>query len=114
AALSARVVELELALEAHALRARELEARAGDNHVRAERLTSQIRDLEEELRRQRDRGTKLSKLLDDEKKLRTKAELELGMLRGRADAPGAKERIDALTAEIAAAQARIADLEHEV
>ena len=35
--------------------------------MRAERLANQIRDLEEELVRQRDRSTKLSKLLDDEK-----------------------------------------------
>lgn len=110
AALSARVAELEGEIAAREGKLREVEGRAGDNHVRAERLTNQIRDLDEELRRQRDRGTKLSKLLDDEKKGRTKAEVELGMLRG---APGSKERIDALTAELAAAQARISDLEME-
>jgi chromosome segregation ATPase len=82
AALSARVVELGLEVEAREGRIRELEGRAGDNHVRAERLANQIRDLEEELRRQRDRGTRLSKQLDDEKKARTKADLELGMIRG--------------------------------
>ena len=110
AALSARVAELEGEIAAREGKLREVEGRAGDNHVRAERLTNQIRDLDEELRRQRDRGTKLSKLLDDEKKGRTKAEVELGMLRG---APGSKERIDALTAELGAAQARISDLEME-
>ncbi|MFT3775382.1 MAG: hypothetical protein QM820_59305 [Minicystis sp.] len=108
AALSARVAELEGEIQSRDARLKDTEARAGDNHVRAERLTNQIRDLEEELRRQRDRGTKLSKLLDDEKKARTKAEVELGMIRG---APGSKERIDALTADLATSQARVADLE---
>jgi chromosome segregation ATPase len=106
AALSARVSELERELEQKEARMREVEARAGDNHVRAERNANQIRDLDEELRRQRDRGTKLSKLLDDEKKARTKAEVELGMLRG-----GGNSRVDALTAELEAARARITELE---
>ncbi|APR82064.1 TolA protein [Minicystis rosea] len=111
AALSARVAELEAEIQQRDAKLKETEARAGDNHVRAERLTNQIRDLDEELRRQRDRGTKLSKLLDDEKKGRTKAEVELGMIRG---APGSKERIDALTADLAASQSRISDLEMEL
>lgn len=111
AALSARVAELEGEVQSRDTKLKETEARAGDNHVRAERLTNQIRDLEEELRRQRDRATKLSKLLDDEKKARTKAEVELGMIRGTT---GSKERIDALTTELAAAQARLADLDLEL
>jgi predicted nucleic acid-binding Zn-ribbon protein len=107
-ALRARVVELEGAVEGREARLREIESRAGDNHVRAERLTNQIRDLDEELRRQRDRGTKLHKLLDDEKRARTKAELELGMTRG-----GGKDRADSLAAELEAAKNRIAELEME-
>jgi predicted nucleic acid-binding Zn-ribbon protein len=118
AALAARVAELEGELaaagarladerEARDLKLREVEGRAGDNHVRAERLTNQIRDLDEELRGQRDRGTKLTKLLDDEKRARQKAELDLGMVRGS----GGKERVDALATELAVARAQIADLE---
>lgn len=114
AALSARVVELEIELERRESRLRELEGRAGDNHVRAERLSHQIRDLDEELRRQRERATKLSKQLDDEKKARTRAELELGMIRGTtASSPKDRERIEALTAELEAARNRIAELEQE-
>jgi SAM-dependent methyltransferase len=113
-ARSSRVIELETEVSGREVRLKEIEARAGDSHVRAERLTNQIRDLDEELRRQRDRGTKLSKLLDDEKKARTKAEVELGMLRGRPEAPGAKERAEALAIELAAAQQRISDLELEL
>jgi chromosome segregation ATPase len=113
AALSARVAELEGELASRDARLKEAEARAGDNHVRAERLGHQIRDLDEELRRQRDRGTRLSKQLDDEKKARTKVELELGMLRGRPEIAGGKDRIDALGAELEAARARLAELELE-
>ncbi|MRG92887.1 class I SAM-dependent methyltransferase [Polyangium spumosum] len=109
-ATAARVVELEAKLE----RLREVDTRAGDAHVRAERLTHQIRDLEEELRRQRDRATKLAKQLDDEKKLRTKAEVELGLARGTPQIPGAKERIEQLTADLSATRARALELEGEL
>lgn len=121
AALSARAAELEGQLAATGARLedeiaareaklREVEGRAGDSHVRAERLTNQIRDLDEELRNQRERGTRLSKLLDDEKRARQKAELDLGMVRGTAG----KERIDALSTELAVARAQIADLELQI
>jgi SAM-dependent methyltransferase len=114
AALSARVVELELEVERRDAQLRELEGRAGDNHVRAERLNHQLRDLDEELRRQRDRATKLSKQLDDEKKARTKADVELGMIRGAPpSSPKDRERIDQLTAELEAARNRLAELEQE-
>ncbi len=72
----------ERALEAEAARLKELESRAGDEHVRAERLTHKVRDLEEELVHQRDRAQRLTKQLDDEKRARQKAEIELGMTRG--------------------------------
>lgn len=105
-----RTVELEQRLE----KFRDIESRAGDAHVRAERLTHQIRDLEEELRKQRDRGTKLAKQLDDEKKARTKAEVELGLSRGPKDVPGAKERIEQLTQEVAVVRSRAMELEGEL
>jgi hypothetical protein len=97
-------------LEAQIMKLRDVDARAGDAHVRAERLTHQIRDMDEELRRQRDRATKLAKQLDDEKKARTKAEVELGLARGRAEMPGAKERIEQLTAELSEARGRVVEL----
>jgi SAM-dependent methyltransferase len=96
----ARVAELESRLD----KLKDVDTRAGDAHVRAERLTHQIRDLEEELRRQRDRGTKLTKQLEDEKKARTKAEVELGLIRGKPEAPSRGN-------EIAEANQRIAQLE---
>lgn len=106
----ARAADLEQKIE----KLRELEARAGDTHVRAERLTHQIRDLEEELFKQRDRGGKLAKQLDDEKKARTKAEVELGLSRGPKDVPGAKERIEQLTQEVTSVRSRAMELEGEL
>lgn len=105
-----RAADLEQKLD----KLRDVEARAGDTHVRAERLTHQIRDLEEELRKQRDRGTKLSKQLDDEKKARTKAEVELGLTRGPKDVPGTKERIEQLTQEASMVRSRAMELEGEL
>ncbi len=112
-ALSARVLELELEISTRDARIKEIEGRAGDNHVRAERLAQQVRELEEELRRQRDRGTKLTKQLEDEKKGRTRAEIELGMLRGKPELPGAKERLEVISMELEAARSRINELEME-
>jgi SAM-dependent methyltransferase len=113
-ALSARVAELESDVEAKAERLREVEGRAGDAHVRAERLGHDLRDLDEELRRQRDRAARLTKQLDDEKRARTKAEVELGLARGTAEAPPRRERPPALEGELEAARARIAELEVEL
>ncbi|WP_437966051.1 hypothetical protein WMF04_41535 [Sorangium sp. So ce260] len=110
-ATAARLAEVEAELDARAARLREVEARAGDTHVRAERLAHQIRDMEEELRSQRDRATRLTKQLDDEKRVRTKVELELGMIRNKPEIAGARDRLDAATAELDAARARIAELE---
>jgi hypothetical protein len=76
-----RIAELEAALAEIAGAARDADARAGDSHVRAERLTHEIKKLEEELQRQRDRGFRLTRDVEDEKKARQKAELELGMIR---------------------------------
>ena len=112
-ALSSRVVELEGELAARSARVRELDARAGDAHVRAERLAHDLREMEEELARQRDRATRLTKQLDDEKKARTKADVELGMIRAKPELSGAKDRLESAMAELDAARARIAELEHE-
>ena len=111
AAASARIAELEAELNERGARFKDVEARAGDAHVRAERNAHKIRDLDEELRTQRDRAARLAKQLDDEKKVRTKIELELGMIRNRPDLAGAKDRVDALTAELEAARAQISEFQ---
>jgi predicted nucleic acid-binding Zn-ribbon protein len=113
ATMAARIAELEAELGARDARFKEVQGRAGDAHVRAERLSHQITDLEEELARQRDRATKLAKQLDDEKKARTKAEMELGMIRNRPEIAGAKDRLQELSTELESARARVAELESE-
>lgn len=110
AAERARDAERERASEA-ATRLAEAERRAGDAHVRAERLEHDLRELEEELRRQRDRGVKLSKQLDDEKRARHKAEVELGMVRGSPEIAGSKDRLEAAHADLEKARARLRELE---
>lgn len=116
--LTSRVVELEKELETQGQRAREADGRAGDAHVRAERLGHDLAALEEELARQRERGTKLTKQLDDERRLRQKAEVELGLLRGRPpEAPvvtASNERQDALTRDLASRDAQVAALTKEL
>lgn len=109
----ARVEELEEHLK-------KSEARAGDAHVRAGRLEGKVRDLEEELRHQRDRAFRLSRELEDEKKSRTRAELELSMARRSSDLPRPIEEqpaplVDEKTvAELEAEKARSARLQREL
>lgn len=112
AAASSRVVELETELVGRDKRLRELEARAGDAHVRGERLAHALSDMEEELRAQRDRATRLAKQLDDERKARQKAEIELGMQRNSPALAERDQRIAKLSAELDAAHLRMTELEH--
>lgn len=113
AAQVARLSEGEGDVAALRGRLRELEAKAGDSHVRAERLANDRKELEEELARQRDRATRLAKQLDDEKKARTKADVELGMMKTKPEIAAAKDRLADLSGELAQAHARIAELERE-
>lgn len=105
-------------LAEQATRLREVESRAGDNHVRAERLTQEIKKLEEELQRQRDRNFRLTRDVEDEKKARTKAEVELGMVRKSPELGIARERVTYLEEALRSAdevanalQSRLAELE---
>ncbi len=114
-----RIDALEASLREREEELRRAESRAGDNHVRAGRLENKVRDLEEELRHQRDRAFRLSNDLEEEKKLRTKADLELRMVRSRSDMPPAqdaasKAEIDRLRTALAQAEAQIGSLESEL
>ena len=109
-AMSSRLVQLESELAAKTTRLKEVEGRLGDDHVRAERLLHDLHDVEEEVARQRERATRLAKQLDDERKARTKADVELGMIRAKPELTGAKDRLDAVTAELEAARAHIEEL----
>src|SRR5262249_53419795 len=99
-----RVDELEEALRERISKLKEAETRAGDHYVRAERLTHDLRKLEEELQRQRDRATRLTKELEEEKRLRTRAEVDLGMIRKNPELPQARERITLLEEGLRAAE----------
>ena len=124
----ARIVALETDVQAHRAAAtkaqdqlKQIESRAGDTHVRAERLESKVRDLEEELRHQRERAFKLSRELDDEKKLKTKIEVELGMMRRSSELPPKPvvipvdtARIEKLEADLGASMHNAARLDHEL
>ena len=116
-----RVDELEQTLKERLSKLKEAETRAGDHYVRAERLTHDLRKLEEELQRQRDRATRLAKELEDEKRLRTRAEVDLGMVRKSPELQASRERTALLEEALRSAeeattvlQARFVDAEQAV
>jgi chromosome segregation ATPase len=130
---SERVEALEASLREREEELRRAESRAGDNHVRAGQLENKVRDLEQELRHQRDRAFRLSNDLEEEKKQRTKAELELRMVRSKSDLPPAldpnaraeterlraallqaEQQIVTLESQLATAHARLADVERDL
>ena len=69
-AIATRLADAERELIAAVGRMREAEARAADTHVRAERLSTELRELDDELRRQRERAARLNKQLEDERRTR--------------------------------------------
>jgi chromosome segregation ATPase len=104
---SKRETEFEVALDGMGAKLKEAEQRAGEDHLRAERFAQDIRRLEEELARQRDRGTRLTKDLEEQKRSRKQAEIELGM--SRANAPKLeplRERLAELEATLGIAEER--------
>jgi len=106
-----RLAELERRHEEAGGHLKAAESRAGDEHVRAERFSHEVTDLKAELERQRDRGTRLTKLLDEERKSRTKSDLELGMLRGATI--DARRGEGGVASEAEHLRARIEELEGE-
>lgn len=111
--VQARIEQLESELGAREQELRTVEVRAGDEHVRAGRLEGKVRDLEEELRGQRERAMRLAKEVEEEKKLRTKVDLELGMLR-RGSELSAGPQTEVLEAELKASNARQKELQGEL
>ena len=103
--------DLEASLLERTNKLKEAETRAGNHYVRAERLTHEVRRLEEELQRQRNRAARLAKELDDEKKGRTRAEVDLGMVRKSPDLANARERIALLEEALRAAEEAVGVLQ---
>ncbi len=87
-----RVDELEAALHERTAKLKDAETRAGDHYVRAERLTHDVRRLDEDLARHRDRAVRLAKDLDDEKKNRARVEAELAAIRKNTESAQSRER----------------------
>ena len=108
---ASRQGELEASLHDRTNKLKEAETRAGDHYVRAERLTHDLRRFEEELERQRDRAAHLAKELDDEKKARTRAEVDLGMVRKNPELAQARERIVLLEEALQAAEEAVGVLQ---
>lgn len=121
AQFAGRVPELEAEIDKRAEQLRKIEARAGDAHVRAGQLENKVRDLEEELRHQRERAFRLSTELEEEKKRSTKVALELGMIRRTSELPPKPEiarpediaRIKTLEADLEASRSTITRLQGE-
>jgi SAM-dependent methyltransferase len=116
--LEAQLEEQRATSKAISEKLRDVDARAGDDHVRAERLVHDVRGLEEELKQQRDRAFKLTRELEDDRKARTKAELELAMIRKSPELATSRERVSELEESLHAAevvvsalQARVGELE---
>jgi hypothetical protein len=103
--------DLEVSLLERTNKLKEAETRAGDHYVRAERLTHELRRLEDELQRQRDRAAHLAKDLDDEKKARTRAEVDLGMIRKSPDLAHARERVALLEEALRVAEEAVGVLQ---
>ncbi len=85
-------------------RLKESEARAGDHYVRAERLTHDMRKLGEELERQRDRATRLTKELEDEKRSRARSDVDLGAARNNPELGLSRNRVAMLEQSLRAAE----------
>lgn len=111
AALSTRLSELEAELGARQRRVEELEVQAGHAERHVERITQTNRDFEQELRAERDRAAALASQVEGERGARQRAERELTALRGAPAPTGDPERIQALTAELVAANTRATELE---
>jgi len=106
-----RVDELEAALHERTAKLKDAETRAGENYVRAERLTHDVRRLDEDLARHRDRAVRLAKDLDDEKKSRARAEADLAAARKNPETPQARERVVLLEEALRSAEEAAAVLQ---
>src|SRR5262249_42080105 len=111
---------------------KELEQSSAERWVRIQRLEHELKTLDEDARKARDRAAKVTKDLDDERKLRQRIELDAQMARRAPELPRPTEaapereaadeiRFAELERKAAAAQvahetarARIAELEREL
>ena len=95
---------LRAQLSAADLKRQEAEARAGEEVLRAERIGSELRAKDDELRKLRDKAGKQTKELEDEKRGRQRAEGELRS----PEFSQLRERVLALEAELIEARTQLA------
>jgi chromosome segregation ATPase len=103
--------DLEASLAERTNKLKEAETRAGEQYVRAERATHELRRIEEELQRQRDRATRLAKEIEEEKSARARAEGEVVALRKNTDLAHARARIALLEEALRAAEEAVGVLQ---
>lgn len=83
--LAMRGADLERELAEWKNRSAEMERVAAEARARADRTSHQVKDLDEELLRQRDRATRLTKELDEATKARARADVVATEARARAE-----------------------------
>jgi chromosome segregation ATPase len=126
----ARVATLEAELQQRETKLKEVETASAERWVRVQRLEHELKTLDEDARKARDRGVRLSKELEDERKLRQRIELDAQMSRRAPELPRgadpeelrqARERATELEQALTAARAelttqstRVAGLEREL
>lgn len=86
----------------------EAEARAGEEALRAERTANELRVTNDELRKQRDKTTRLAKELDEERRGRERVAAELASARHNPELAQLRERTLALEAELIEARTQLA------
>lgn len=106
--LAMRGAELERELAEWKNRSAEMERVAAEARARADRTSHQVKDLDDELLRQRDRATRLTRELDEATKAKARSDVAVAEVRAHADAVAAEARLAAEArsrADAAAAEA---------
>lgn len=101
-----KLATLEDELTKREQKIKELENTAAERWVQVQRLEHELKSLDEDARKARDRAARLARELDDERKLRQRIELEAQMARRATELPKAAD-----TEELHRTRARIAELE---
>jgi predicted nucleic acid-binding Zn-ribbon protein len=107
-AAATQALEEELARQGQKLK--EVEAASAERWVKIQRFEHGVKELEEENRKARDKAVRLSKELEDERKLRQRLELEAQMARRTPELPKPPD----LTPEVKRLEAEVSRLEHEL
>lgn len=94
---------------------KEVEAASAERWVKIQRFEHGLKELEEDNRKQRDRAVRLSKELEDERKLRQRIELESQMNRRAPELPkGPDPEVERLRAELSQRDRELEALRAEV